>query len=132
MSESGSRDIVDEIDALVDWQLTKEPSGYDFSVNQAKCPHAWCDADFHGLPITTRMRLMRRSGRMDPEYRYAEDRRRQGHEALSDDNDCAGTGGACSRDGGAVHRGYSVLSVRIVPTRRVRRSTGSNPMTRSG
>ncbi len=75
MSEPGSRDIVDEIDALVDWQLSKysDRSGYDHNVNQAKCPHEWCDADFHGLPITRRMHTMRLMGRVDPDYRYGED-----------------------------------------------------------
>lgn len=48
-------------------------SGYDWNVNQAKCPHEWCREDFHGLAITQRMWHMRRFGGVDPEYRYAED-----------------------------------------------------------
>ncbi|SLG32711.1 Uncharacterised protein [Mycobacteroides abscessus subsp. abscessus] len=67
------RDIVDEIDELVDWQLQKTPSGYDHNINQVTCPHPWCDADWHGLAITARMRAMRRAGYVDPDYRYAAD-----------------------------------------------------------
>lgn len=56
------RDIVDEIDALVDWQLDQHErrSGYDYNVNQAKCPHSWCGEDWHSLPIKQRMREIRR------------------------------------------------------------------------
>ncbi|MBF6326482.1 hypothetical protein IU451_28700 [Nocardia cyriacigeorgica] len=59
---SGDRDIVDEIDALVDWQLDQyeRRSGYDFNVNQAECPHSWCGEDWHSLPIKQRMREIRR------------------------------------------------------------------------
>ncbi|TDP29871.1 hypothetical protein [Nocardia ignorata] len=67
------RDIVDAIDELVDWQLGKESSGYDHNINQVTCPQPWCDADWHGLAITTRMRAMRRAGYVDPDYRYADD-----------------------------------------------------------
>lgn len=68
-------DIVDEIAALVDAQLANygQRSGYDFNVGQDKCPHAWCREDFHGLAITQRMRVMRMTGEMDADYRYAED-----------------------------------------------------------
>ncbi|WP_280195936.1 hypothetical protein [Nocardia farcinica] len=72
-STRGRRDIVDAIDELVDWQLQKTPSGYDHNINQEKCPHPWCDADWHGLAITARMRAMRRAGYVDPDYRYAAD-----------------------------------------------------------
>lgn len=56
------RDIVDEIDALVDWQLDQyeHRSDYDYNVNQAKCPHSWCGEDWHSLPIKQRMREIRR------------------------------------------------------------------------
>ncbi|MEV0334499.1 hypothetical protein [Nocardia sp. NPDC050717] len=65
-------DIVDVIDELVDWQLSKEPSVYDRNVNQARCPHWWCDADFHPLPIKKRMREIRRLWqRSDSEWRPA-------------------------------------------------------------
>ncbi|WP_052314097.1 hypothetical protein [Nocardia thailandica] len=69
------RDIVDEIDELVDWQMSQydNRSGYDHNVNQTTCPHPWCHADWHGLAITRRMQLMRRLGYVDPEYRYADD-----------------------------------------------------------
>ncbi|MFD3594371.1 hypothetical protein ACFWU5_16730 [Nocardia sp. NPDC058640] len=69
------RDIVDAIDELVDWQMSQhgQRSGYDHNVNQATCPHAWCDADWHGLAITRRMQQMRRRGLVDPEYVYADD-----------------------------------------------------------
>ncbi|MEV6219859.1 hypothetical protein [Nocardia sp. NPDC051833] len=69
------RDIVDAIDELVDWQMSNygNRSGYDHNINQATCPHAWCDADWHGLAITVRMRTMRRAGYVDPDYRYADD-----------------------------------------------------------
>ena len=71
------RDIVDDIDALVDEQLQQEPSGYDHNINQSQCCH--CGRDFHGLPITERMEQMRReyhyTGNVEhlAEYRYAED-----------------------------------------------------------
>jgi hypothetical protein len=69
------RDIVDEIDELVDWQMSNydQRSGYDHNVNQSKCPHAWCPEAWHGLPIKRRMREMRRYGRVDPGYSYADD-----------------------------------------------------------
>ncbi|MFD6400730.1 hypothetical protein [Nocardia sp. NPDC060249] len=69
------RDIVDAIDELVDWQMSNHAnrSGYDHNVNQATCPHTWCDADWHGLAITLRMHAMRSRGRVDPDYRYDQD-----------------------------------------------------------
>ncbi|UVT24957.1 hypothetical protein NXT08_22410 [Rhodococcus pyridinivorans] len=52
-------DIIDEIGALVDEQLSRydERSGYDYNVGIDKCPH--CDGEWHGLPITERVREMR-------------------------------------------------------------------------
>lgn len=62
----------EEIQALVDDQLTQEPSGYDHNINQPKCHY--CGGDFHGLAITDRMERMRLfSGEVDPGYRYSED-----------------------------------------------------------
>jgi hypothetical protein len=54
-----ARDVVDEIDQLVDEQMRRERSGWDHSINQARCPHPWCKEPWHGLAITTRMRQMR-------------------------------------------------------------------------
>lgn len=53
------RDIVDRIDELVDEQLSRydERTGYDYNVGIDKCPH--CDGEWHGLPITERVREMR-------------------------------------------------------------------------
>ncbi|MFF2026580.1 hypothetical protein [Rhodococcus koreensis] len=83
------RNIIDEIDSLVDAQLEQEPSGYDHNINQDRCPH--CGRDWHGLKITERMEEMRRryhrrsryfrdvgeedyaESVLDPGYRYAED-----------------------------------------------------------
>ncbi|GEM_PF-3113499 len=79
--------IIDQIDALVDEQLSgySERSGYDYNVNQQKCWH--CGEDWHGLKITVRMREMRdafwygcgcdlcqeNSGGVASDYRYATD-----------------------------------------------------------
>lgn len=68
------RDIVDAIDELVDWQLAKEPSGWDHNINQARCPHWWCDADFHPLPIKQRMREIRQLWRSAVAYYEDEER----------------------------------------------------------
>ncbi|NKU91702.1 hypothetical protein [Prescottella equi] len=83
------RDVIDDIDALVDEQMAgyRDRSGYDHNVNQDRCWH--CGEDWHGLAITARMEEMRRRYRyrgmfsfgerdyaesaLDPEYRYAED-----------------------------------------------------------
>ncbi|MBM4711076.1 hypothetical protein GS928_25085 [Rhodococcus hoagii] len=83
------RDIIDDIDALVDEQMAgyRDRSGYDHNVNQDRCWH--CGEDWHGLAITARMEEMRRRYRyrgmfsfgerdyaesaLDPDYRYAED-----------------------------------------------------------
>ncbi|MFE2994181.1 hypothetical protein ACFXG4_04105 [Nocardia sp. NPDC059246] len=75
MTDPAGRDILDAIDELVDEQLAgyDNRSGYDFNVNQDKCPHPWCDEDWHGLKITTQMRQMRRAGWIDPNYRHADD-----------------------------------------------------------
>ena len=66
-------DIVDEIDALVDEQLSgyHGRSGYDYNVNQQKCWH--CGREWHGLQITTRMEGMRRVRWYDENYRHADD-----------------------------------------------------------
>lgn len=61
-----SRDIVDEIDALVDEQLKQEKSGYDHNVNQERCPH--CGRHWHGLPITSRVAAMYAAGEYDMRY----------------------------------------------------------------
>lgn len=67
--------LVDEIDELVDWQLSNydNRSGYDRNINQAKCPHSWCGRDWHGIAITARIENMRSLGVYDPEYVYDED-----------------------------------------------------------
>jgi len=55
-----SRNIIDEIDALVDEQMAGgEPvGGYDYGdPHYPRCPH--CYDDWHGLPITERVREMR-------------------------------------------------------------------------
>lgn len=66
-------DIIDEIDALVDEQLSgfHDRSGYDYNVNQQNCWH--CGREWHGLQITTRMEGMRRVRWYDENYRFAED-----------------------------------------------------------
>lgn len=68
-------DIVDQISELVDSQLGNfaNRSGYDRPVNQAQCPNPACDYDWHGLPITENMRLMRAAGRYQDGYRYDRD-----------------------------------------------------------
>ena len=48
----------DEIDELVDLQLQQPMSGYDHNINQPTCIH--CGDDAHSVPITARMREMRR------------------------------------------------------------------------
>ncbi|HEY9314622.1 hypothetical protein [Williamsia sp.] len=88
------RDIVDDIDRLVDEQLTN-PSSFTRS-RPTRCPH--CGRDFHGLAITQRMEEMRQEhmqrlyehqvrilqgdevgdlhyaeSEFDPDYRYDED-----------------------------------------------------------
>ncbi|QMU19021.1 hypothetical protein [Gordonia rubripertincta] len=68
------RDIVDEIDALIDAQLDAgEPiGGYDYDDPAfPTCGH--CGGSWHGLPITERMEQMRWRGEMDPDYRYRDD-----------------------------------------------------------
>ncbi|AVP42299.1 hypothetical protein SEA_FENRY_73 [Gordonia phage Fenry] len=68
------RDIVDDIDALIDEQLAAgEPiGGYDY--NDPDYPKCWhCGRDWHGLAITERMNEMRWRGELDPDYRYADD-----------------------------------------------------------
>ncbi|MGY1946667.1 hypothetical protein [Nocardia asiatica] len=72
------RDIVDEIDQLVDAQLQQEASGYDHNINQDDCPHPWCYEKWHGLAITKRMQEMRR--KWNSSVHYYEDERR-----ISDD-----------------------------------------------
>ncbi|NKV08519.1 hypothetical protein GS892_19330, partial [Rhodococcus hoagii] len=68
------RDIIDDIDALVDEQMAGgEPiGGYDYDdPGFPDCPH--CGEGWHGLKITARMREMRWGGAFDEDYRYAED-----------------------------------------------------------
>ncbi|UVF60346.1 hypothetical protein SEA_MURP_72 [Gordonia phage Murp] len=68
------RDIVDDIDALIDSQLDAgEPiGGYDYNdPDYPKCGH--CQGDWHGLAITERMVQMRLRGEMETGYRYADD-----------------------------------------------------------
>ncbi|NKU54973.1 hypothetical protein GS881_15610 [Rhodococcus hoagii] len=68
------RDIIDDIDALVDEQMAGgEPiGGYDYDdPGFPDCPH--CSEGWHGLKITARMREMRWGGAFDEDYRYAED-----------------------------------------------------------
>ncbi|OZC62758.1 hypothetical protein CH276_14150 [Rhodococcus sp. 06-470-2] len=50
-------DIIDDIDALVDWQMEQESSGYDHNINQAEC--RICGGQWHGLAITEAMRKLR-------------------------------------------------------------------------
>jgi len=86
-------DIIDEIDALVDEQLSgySQRTGYDHNASQDRCWH--CGEDWHGLKITARMEEMRRAYQqearrledlgegetgyaesvIDPDYRYADD-----------------------------------------------------------
>lgn len=55
------RDIVDEIDALIDDQLAAGETGMArraAAASDRRCPH--CNRDWHGLAITTRMEEMRR------------------------------------------------------------------------
>lgn len=54
---NSEQDVLDDIDALVDWQLQQEASGYDHNINQVQCPH--CDRDFHGLAITEDLESLR-------------------------------------------------------------------------
>ncbi|MCV7208381.1 hypothetical protein [Mycolicibacterium canariasense] len=69
----GDRDIVDEIDALVDEQLARydQRSGYDHNVNQDRCPN--CGRHWHGLPLTAVVAFMYATGRYFPEYSAADD-----------------------------------------------------------
>lgn len=66
-------DIIDEIDALVDEQLSAydSRSGYDHNVNQERCWH--CGREWHGLKITARMESMAAQVAYDEDYRYADD-----------------------------------------------------------
>ncbi|MEU0540589.1 hypothetical protein [Nocardia sp. NPDC005978] len=67
---------MNQIDQLVNEQLAGgEPcTGYDYGdPDFPRCPHPWCDEEWHGLPITTRMAEMRWRGRVDPGYRYPDD-----------------------------------------------------------
>lgn len=66
-------DIIDEIDVLVDQQLSGyyNRSGYDYNVNQDRCPH--CDREWHGLKITERIESMAAYVAYDEDYRYADD-----------------------------------------------------------
>lgn len=66
-------DIIDEIDALVDEQLSgyHNRSGYDYNVNQDRCGH--CHREWHGLKITRRIESMAAHVAYDEDYRYADD-----------------------------------------------------------
>ncbi|MEA1798532.1 hypothetical protein [Rhodococcus qingshengii] len=66
-------DIIDEIDALVDDQLSsyQNRSGYDYNVNQDRCHH--CEREWHGLKITARIESMAAHVSYDEDYRYADD-----------------------------------------------------------
>lgn len=66
-------DIIDEIDALVNEQLSgySERSGYDYNVNQDRCGH--CHREWHGLKITERIESMAMHVSYDEDYRYADD-----------------------------------------------------------
>ncbi|WP_395704640.1 hypothetical protein [Rhodococcus ruber] len=69
-----SIDIMDQIDALIDEQLSEgEPiGGFDYDdPDYPKCPH--CYRDWHGLAITARIEQMRRYGSYDEDYSYADD-----------------------------------------------------------
>ena len=72
--EAGTRDIVDEIDRLVDEQMAGgEPrTGYDFgNPTYPRCGH--CDRHWHGLPITERIAAMYHRGVYDETYSAADD-----------------------------------------------------------
>ncbi|MRH87405.1 hypothetical protein GFY24_08020 [Nocardia sp. SYP-A9097] len=76
MTQHRDRQIVNQIDQLVNDQLADgEPrTGYDYGdPDFPRCPHPWCDEEWHGLPITTRMAEMRWRGEVDPGYRYPDD-----------------------------------------------------------
>jgi hypothetical protein len=76
------RDIVDEIDALVDAQLQQTRSGYDHNINQDDCPHPWCAEKWHGLAITKRMQQMR--SRWSRAVHYYEDEQRVPEEVAAE------------------------------------------------
>lgn len=66
------RDIIDDIDALVDEQMAGGEYGHRQRVREAsRCPH--CGDDWHGLAITEAMQRMRWAGRFEDGYRHAED-----------------------------------------------------------
>jgi hypothetical protein len=63
--------LIDDIDRLVDDQLAAGPVD-DYNVNRYdKCWH--CGRDWHGMPITERIEVMRIRGTFDEDYRTAED-----------------------------------------------------------
>ncbi len=64
-------DICDEISILVDDQLVHEASGYDHNIHQPRCA---CGEDWHGLPITQKMREMRGRRLLESDYVYAKDK----------------------------------------------------------
>lgn len=65
-AEAPRRDIVDEIDELVEWQM----SGGGRS---PRCPHSWCGREWHGFPMTRRIERMRAIGRYDEAYSVRDD-----------------------------------------------------------
>lgn len=69
-----NRDIVDEIDQLVDEQMAGGEPQTGFSYGDPtypRCGH--CDRHWHGLPITERIAAMYHRGRYDETYSAAED-----------------------------------------------------------
>ena len=79
-----SRDIVDEIDALVDESLARGEQSDSFHGNQWRRNHPcpWCVEGYHYLPITQEMYRMRQGsyaqdefgqGIVDPDYRLEND-----------------------------------------------------------
>lgn len=74
MTTNPEQAVLDDIDALVDWQLQQEASGYDHNINQPQCR---CGEDWHALPITQRLQSARwyyqLTGEQPDWYRYEED-----------------------------------------------------------
>src|SRR5258705_3088254 len=65
------KDIVDEIDALVDASLAR-PIVDDYNADRYdKCVH--CNRDWHGIPITAKIAEMYSHGTFDESYRVGND-----------------------------------------------------------
>lgn len=86
MPRGGNREdsVLDEIDSLVDWQLSGGDQSDSFHGAEYRDNHPcpWCGEGFHFLPITVRMQEMRagsyardefNQGIVDPEYDYRTD-----------------------------------------------------------